>query len=192
MNKAKRIILFFIILAIGSVSVIGSGGGGGGGGGNTFPAGDLYNLSDGEILSFELTGSTRNSDGSSSTIYSLSYIASRQPNTAIEGSTAKVIFVNHGQGVTSSGAAIFSTISKYLYGINSGALITVEYDNGVMCYPLSEYQPVPSEVKIGDFGDLGGLFCSDATSNATTYRNNHEEPPTAALFGWLIDLKTQF
>jgi len=164
-----------LALAIVVFTLAGCGGGGGGGdggdggSGNTFPAGDLYNLADGESLFFVLTGSTINSDGSSSTIITRDYLASRQPNTTIEGSAAKSILVNHGASNQSSGGAIFYTFSKYFYPINGEALISVEYHNGVQCFPGSEYRPVPLEVKIGDVGHLGGLSCSDATFNTTAY-----------------------
>jgi hypothetical protein len=148
----------------------------------------------GELLSFNLTGKATGYGETESLTGSISL--SRKPNQIINDEELIVVETVFAITILSQGTSI--STSNTTYSTLDGSVVVVEQDDGVICYPDSNYREIPDTVEIGDAGDLGGATCTDGTTLSGSYlvevsgRNNawaavrnfatYSEPGSADLF----------
>ncbi len=157
-----------IVLSIAIVTACGGGGGGGGGGTTTptdpnqsFDLTKLQSTTAGTIYTSQLTGS--DSNGVS---YTGSVSAANRAQTMLGGVLVTprdllISLTGGGSSITVTGTSNIDT---------SGNLISVVIQTtGVTCTPVTP-DKLPGSVKIGDFGILSTMNCSDNTTQERNWR----------------------
>jgi hypothetical protein len=148
-------------------------GGGGGGSSISTPANPdaVFQTSSartpavGETLRFDLTGTLKAYGDSESVTGSISL--SRKPNQVINNEEMLVVDLVLAVRIPSQGTTISSANTTYMK--LDGSLVSIEQDDGVICYPDANYKPIPDTVKYGDAGVIGGSTCSDGTTLSAAY-----------------------
>ena len=161
------------ILILSCLAALTACGGGGGGSSSPTPANPdavfqiwkLTTINEGESIEFDLTGTAKVFGQTEALTGSIS--GSRKPNEIVGGEEYIVADLVLVVRITSQGTSISSSNTSYF--MLDGTLVRIEEDDGVICFPGTNYKDLPDSVKYGDSGNLGSAGCSDGTSLTGSY-----------------------
>jgi hypothetical protein len=160
-----------LILTISSFLIVACGGGGGGQSFTPTNPDAVFSTSDpdvdepGETKTLNLAG-TASADGYTENITG-SITVSRKPDETLNSEPVSVSDLVFVVSFPSSGTTIAQ--GSTTYATLAGEIVQEVGDDGVICYPDSNWSALPATVQYGDAGVLGSGSCTDGTTSSASY-----------------------